>query len=220
MVATDHGQPHPLESTVILRVQVEEPIAQLLPNGVLLNVLWLTDDATARVPENLIIGYVLARISIEGKIEAKSLSLIGSSSLCLKQTDSAVVYLLIVCGELDREIQPFYRLNIVLRNVNDDVIIDHPLHVDLIDLNDNAPQWNKTKYRIVWNWHRFGSKNINQNNIKNDIRLLAKDLDEKENGKIRYSIQDTSYFTIDSEFGLLSMVDDVLFFYFKRKQFI
>lgn len=207
VTATDHGKPHSLESTVILRIEIEEPIEELNANGLILNVLWLTEDATAQFPENLIIGYVLARISIDGHTETKSLSLVGSNSLCLKQTDSLRVYLLIVCGPLDREIQSFYRLNLILRNINDEVLIDHPLHVDLIDRNDNAPQWNQSSYRILWNWHRF-EDNV-QNNIKNNVRLLAKDLDIKENGKIRYSIQDTSYFTINSELGILSMVDDV-----------
>lgn len=83
------------------------------------------------------------------------------------------------------------------------MLIDHPIHIDLIDQNDNTPRWNQTDYRIQWQWHRF------QGASPEIIRLLATDADEKENGRIRYTIRDTADFHIDPELGILSIADEV-----------
>lgn len=78
IAATDHGQPHPQESSVLLTVTVggggdiddgdgqgssqeEQPWT--------LNVVWLTEDATENAEENLPPGYVLARVAVEGRMK-------------------------------------------------------------------------------------------------------------------------------------------------------
>ncbi len=90
-------------------------------------------------------------------VQAHRLSLHGNgeSLLCLKETDSPLVYLMIVGGHLDRETQgDFLSVNLVLRNRHDEVLLDHPLHLTLLDVNDNAPRWNQSVFHLQWRWHR------------------------------------------------------------------
>lgn len=115
---------------------------------------------------------------------------------------------MIVCGPLDRERISFYRLNLILRNNSQEVIFDHPIHLDIIDVNDNSPVWNQTHYHIAWNWHR---KHNAFKKVNNDIRLIASDADERENARLRYSIQGTNLFSIDHELGFLTITDQVFF---------
>jgi hypothetical protein len=39
----------------------------------------------------------------------------------------------------------------VLRQAGDQaILLDHPLHVDLLDENDNPPRWNQSRYELRW----------------------------------------------------------------------
>ncbi|KAI1704089.1 cadherin domain-containing protein [Ditylenchus destructor] len=206
--AVDGGLPQPLESTALLTIQVDDPDEHGHGHGsIWLEVVWLTDDASARAQENLPVGYVLARVAVHGATNQEtSLSLSGCDSICIKQTDSPAVYLLIVCGHLDRERHPSYRLNLMVRNSkSDDVLLDHPLHMDLLDVNDNAPEWNQTQWKFTWHYRPGQVDGSVYVKDENHIRLVAKDSDERENGRVRYFVQDTSLFTIDQDTGDLTM---------------
>uniref|UniRef100_A0A183VC19 Cadherin domain-containing protein n=1 Tax=Toxocara canis TaxID=6265 RepID=A0A183VC19_TOXCA len=60
VIASDQGLPQPLESTAFLSVTVEKS-NELRPQ---FDIVWLTDNGTPQIYENLTIGYVLARISV------------------------------------------------------------------------------------------------------------------------------------------------------------
>jgi DhnA family fructose-bisphosphate aldolase class Ia len=62
VLASDHGTPQPLESTAFLTIHVEN-VAKASATGV--NVVWLTDDGLPSLWENLTLGYVVARASVE-----------------------------------------------------------------------------------------------------------------------------------------------------------
>uniref|UniRef100_A0A915EV96 Cadherin domain-containing protein n=1 Tax=Ditylenchus dipsaci TaxID=166011 RepID=A0A915EV96_9BILA len=199
----DHGLPHPLESTALVTIAVDWPIQ---PTSNWLNIVWLTEDASAKVPENLVIGYVLARISIQGLDHpAKSLSISGSEAFLPQTNRLSSGYLLIVCAELDREKHSSYKLSLVVRNSQEEVVLDHPVQVELSDVNDNRPEWNQTHLRFVWNWQHGENSQLAGNN---HIRLVAKDADEGENGRVRYWLEDTNWFTIDPELGVLLLVEE------------
>lgn len=91
-------------------------------------------------------------ISLHQSISRMKLSLNGSSlSLCLKETDSPAIYLLMVCGAFDRETKASYRLLFTLSDSNKQQVFQHPVHVDIEDLNDNAPEWSQPLYKLTFN---------------------------------------------------------------------
>lgn len=61
IIASDQGLPQPLESTAFLSITVEKS-TELRPQ---FDIVWLTDNGTPEIYENLTIGYVLARISVQ-----------------------------------------------------------------------------------------------------------------------------------------------------------
>ena len=61
IIASDHGVPQTLESTAFLTVIISknaEPTPQF-------DIIWLTDTGGPEVLENVTLGYVLARISVQ-----------------------------------------------------------------------------------------------------------------------------------------------------------
>uniref|UniRef100_A0A7E4W680 Cadherin domain-containing protein n=2 Tax=Panagrellus redivivus TaxID=6233 RepID=A0A7E4W680_PANRE len=198
VIASDHGVPQALESTVFLTVHVQSNAAAGSAND--LNIVWLTEDGSATVLESLPLGYVLARASVKAEAD-EELTLVGTSSLCIKQTDSPTVYLVLVCGPLDREATPELHLKFVLK-ADDKVILDHPLIVHLADVNDNPPQWNRTEYKITLNRNSDGR-------FRSVYRFLATDSDFGENARIHYSLFETDIFSIDSETGVLTVQKDI-----------
>uniref|UniRef100_A0AC34RJB8 Cadherin domain-containing protein n=1 Tax=Panagrolaimus sp. JU765 TaxID=591449 RepID=A0AC34RJB8_9BILA len=198
VVATDHGVPQALESNVFLTVNVQNPNTGAARNDI--SLLWLTEDGSPKLSEGLPLGYVLARLSIRGHGSAR-LSLLGSESLCLKQTDSPSVYLVLVCGPLDREASPEIHLRFTLKNENDDILLDHPVIVELLDVNDCPPQWNQSEFRLIFNRHADFQQHA--------YRLVATDQDFGENARIVYSISGTDLFQIDSETGLITAKEEL-----------
>ncbi|EFO14597.1 hypothetical protein LOAG_13920, partial [Loa loa] len=61
IVASDHGLPQPLESTTFLTITVEKSDQPKL----LFDIFWLTDSNKPEVYENITIGYVIARITVQ-----------------------------------------------------------------------------------------------------------------------------------------------------------
>lgn len=143
----------------------------------------------------------------------------SSSAICLKPTDSQLIYLLIVCGVLDYEAQSEYQITLIVRNEEaaerdetDQIILQHPLTLEIIDINDNAPKWNQTKFKLKWHLSEVEGNVVLEDG--NYHRLVAEDPDSGENGRIRYSINGTSLFKIDAETGLLSLNENEVNFIF------
>jgi hypothetical protein len=56
-----------------------------------------------------------------------------------------------VCGTLDRELHAYYRLQFTLTDQNGQQVFQHPVHVEVGDLNDWAPEWSQPLYRFLFN---------------------------------------------------------------------
>ncbi|KAL3076758.1 hypothetical protein niasHS_011495 [Heterodera schachtii] len=251
ITARDQGVPNALESSTTVEVFVDgkSDVLDGTLNAVSLSVIWLTDDGSGEnVPEGLPLGYVLARIAIERPFSifgadgiAKdqqthftdnlNLSLLGAQSMvCLRETDTEHIYLLIICGPFDREQMPTLHMDLLVRNLSD-VLLDHPLRLTLLDINDNAPRWNQTQFQFQWTLGIYEfNENPNDNfdddigftsnefvnthgigtNYVNYIRLVATDADAGENGRIRYSLIGTDVFNIEPEQGILLIDEDKL----------
>lgn len=136
-------------------------------------------------------------------VQPRRLSLHGpaESSVCLKETDSPLVYLMIVCGPLDREEHTSLQINLMLRNSQNEVLFDHPVYMNLIDVNDNTPQWNQTEFHLQWKWHRMGRSAVG-GGADPQFRLLAWDPDEGDNGRVRYSVVNVDNSTAATQFGI------------------
>lgn len=95
--------------------------------------------------------------------------MLGSSgSLCLNDSATsglmaAGVALLYVCGPLDREAASAssssssnvygggLQFSLVVRGgAGAEVLLDHPLHLELLDENDNAPRFQNQSYELRW----------------------------------------------------------------------
>ena len=64
IIASDHGVPQALESTVFLTINIQNPNAGGTRNDI--SLVWLTEDGSPKISESLTLGYVLARVSVRG----------------------------------------------------------------------------------------------------------------------------------------------------------
>ncbi|VDM26503.1 unnamed protein product [Toxocara canis] len=119
----------------------------------------------------------------------------GCESICMKQTDSSNVYLLIVCGVFDRELKNSYNLLFLLSS-DDKVILEHPVHLEILDVNDNPPRFEHSLIRVTFN------RSADQFDVP---RIVATDADHEGNARIRYSILDTNVFSIEPDTGILRL---------------
>jgi hypothetical protein len=63
-----------------------------------------------------------------------------------------------VCGKFDRELQASYRLLFTLTDSNNQQLFQHPVHIDIEDLNDNAPEWSQPLFKLTFN-RSYGESN-------------------------------------------------------------
>ncbi|KAI1703319.1 plasma membrane calcium-transporting ATPase 3 [Ditylenchus destructor] len=55
-----------------------------------------------------------------------------------------------------------------------DVLLDHPLHMDLLDVNDNAPEWNQTQWKFTWHY-RPGQFDCDAESPEVRFKVVAED---------------------------------------------
>uniref|UniRef100_A0A0K0E3G1 Cadherin n=1 Tax=Strongyloides stercoralis TaxID=6248 RepID=A0A0K0E3G1_STRER len=195
VLAQDHGLPQKLESTVPVKVEVNHDSKAFETT---LDIVWLTETGLPKLNENTIIGYIFGRISVKDMSTSHTLSLSGSESICLRQSDKSSVFLLVVCGILDREIKSSYLLKFIYKNIKTgEIIFDHPIHFIILDENDNSPSFRQKNYIIKLN-----------EEVDEIPPILAKDIDEGENGKISYSLIGSDYFKINPETGVIQKIKD------------
>ncbi|CAJ0941885.1 unnamed protein product, partial [Mesorhabditis belari] len=179
VIASDHGMP-PQESSVVVSVTVEGGSSRA-PS---LDVLWLTDHTEPRLLENATLGSIVARVNVTNYDQQHGgLELSGCTSLCLQQSQHPFVYLLIICGLLDRETTSTYHLKFVLKK-GKDVILEHPVVLTIEDVNDNSPQWTNKNYHLILN-----------------RTLSFTDVDAGNNGRLHYWIEGTDVIGIDEDTG-------------------
>ncbi|KIH58148.1 hypothetical protein ANCDUO_11652, partial [Ancylostoma duodenale] len=146
-------------------------------------------------------------------------TLTGCPSLCLRQSQSPSVYLLLACGLFDRESSPEYHLKFSLRR-GSELVLEHPVlltignvspfrfgttlpyfYLSAGDINDNAPKWPHSHVHITLNRSIAISDQTTS--------LTAEDPDQGVNGRIRYSILDSDVITIDPDTGRLTPLREV-----------
>ncbi|KAK6741934.1 hypothetical protein RB195_009672 [Necator americanus] len=188
-VAYDGGVPS-LETTAIVTITVQG--TSLTAPAV--DIIWLTDTATAHLLENITLGTIVARLSLNEEQKDTIVTLVGCPSLCLRQSQSPSVYLLLACGLFDRESSPEYHLKFSLRR-GKELVLEHPVLLTIGDINDNSPTWSHSHMHITLNRSIAISDQTSS--------LTAVDPDQGINGRIRYSILDSDIISIDPDTGRL-----------------
>ncbi|XP_018320915.1 protein dachsous [Agrilus planipennis] len=202
VVARDHGL-QPLETTTFVSIKVTD----VNDNQPIINVIFLSDDATPKISESAQPGEFVARISVhdpDSKTEYSNMNVTlngGEGHFGLTTRDN-IIYLMIVSLPLDRESQPNYTLSVIATDTG-----KPPLHASktinlmVTDINDNAPEFEqKIYYANVMEVSDPGTS---------VIQVIAHDKDEGNNSAISYSLEEnqenhSSWFQIDSKSGLVT----------------
>ncbi|VIO90129.1 Cadherin domain containing protein [Brugia malayi] len=191
IVANDHGLPQPLESTTFLTITIEKSNQSKIN----FDIIWLTDNNQPEIYENITVGYVIARITVQNAPQKSELFVNGCDALCIKETDSLDVYLVIACGSFDREQKSKYNLLFTMKS-HGKQLLEIPVFLEILDVNDNAPKFDKSPIHVIFNQSTTQFKLI---------RIHATDLDSGKNGRINYSLSGTNQFKIESDTGILSI---------------
>ncbi|KAB0799258.1 hypothetical protein PPYR_07138 [Photinus pyralis] len=206
IAATDNGFP-PKQTTRILRVE----ILDLNDN----RPTFTSSSLIFKVREDVPVGHIVGTVA-SSDVSDRANTIPGSSgghvmytltSLTSDQTTDAFdidrsIGSLIVARELDRERQSEYRLEV---RALDTSAINNPqssavtVRLDIIDVNDNPPQWPQDPITIlIAEDAEVGTTVYN---------FTATDKDFKTNGELRYSLlnrrSDSKLFNIDSLTGAL-----------------
>lgn len=201
VVARDHGE-QTLETTAFVSISV----TNVNDNQPIINVIFLSDDATPKISESAEPGEFVARISVndpDSKTEYSNVnvSLIGDGHFGLTTRDS-IIYLVIISLPLDREVQPNYTLSIVATDQgNPPLHASKTIYLKVTDCNDNAPEFEKEIYH--------GNVMEVADPGTSVLQVAAIDRDEGNNSVITYSILDTpnthsQWFQIDQNTGLIT----------------
>lgn len=202
VVATDNGE-QPLETTAFVSIRVTD----VNDNQPTINVIFLSDDATPKISESAQPGEFVARISVndpDSRTEYSNVnvSLSGGDGHFGLTTRDNIIYLVIVSLPLDREIQPNYTLNVVATDQgNPPLHASKTIHLKVIDINDNAPEFEKEVYYA--NVMEVADPGTSV------LQVIAVDRDEGNNSAIIYSLLDTpdthsQWFRIDQHTGLVT----------------
>ncbi|XP_055296378.1 protein dachsous [Sitodiplosis mosellana] len=202
VVARDHGE-QPLETTAFVSISV----TNVNDNQPIINVIFLSDDATPKISEDAQPGEFVARISVndpDSKTEYSNVnvSLIGGDGHFGLTTRDSIIYLVIISLPLDREVQPNYTLSIVATDQgNPPLHASKTIYLKVTDCNDNAPEFEKEIYHA--NVMEVADPGTSV------LQVAAIDRDEGNNSVITYSILDTpnthsDWFQIDQNTGLIT----------------
>ncbi|GMR42912.1 hypothetical protein PMAYCL1PPCAC_13107, partial [Pristionchus mayeri] len=190
VVAADGGSP-PLEGTAFVNVNVQ-PSEEIVNH---FDIVWLTEHAEAILDENITLGSIVARLSVSPPDPRIHLEMSGCVSLCIRETDTLHVYLLSVCAPFDRETTSEYQLMFSLKR-EQTTVLDHPITLQIRDVNDNAPVWAAPSVTIHLNRSRDDA-----------VDLSATDADAGDNARISYSIEGSNAVIIDPESGRVRLAD-------------
>lgn len=202
VVARDHGE-QPLETTAFVSIRVTD----VNDNQPIINVIFLSDDATPKISESAQPGEFVARISVndpDSKTEYANVnvSLGGGDGHFGLTTRDNIIYLVIISLPLDREVQPNYTLSIVATDQgNPPLHASKTIYLKVTDINDNAPEFEKEIYHA--NVMEVADPGTSV------IQVVAIDRDEGNNSAVTYSLLDTpdthsQWFQVDQHTGLIT----------------
>lgn len=202
VVARDNGV-QPLETTTFVSIRVTD----VNDNQPVINVIFLSDDATPKISESAQPGEFVARISVndpDSKTEYSNVNVTlngGDGHFGLTTRDN-IIYLVIVSLPLDREVQPNYTLDVIATDTgNPPLHASKTIYLRVTDINDNVPQFEHEVYHA--NVMEVADPGTSV------IQVVAIDRDEGNNSAIIYSLIDTpdthsQWFQIDANSGLIT----------------
>lgn len=202
VVAKDNGI-QPLETTTFVSIRVTD----VNDNQPIINVIFLSEDATPKISESAQPGEFVARISVndpDSKTEYSNVNVTlkgGDGHFGLTTRDN-IIYLMIVSLPLDREIQPNYTLNVIATDTgNPPLHASKTIYLRVTDINDNEPVFEQEIYHA--NVMEVADPGTSV------IQVVAIDRDEGNNSDVIYTLQDTpsthsQWFQIDAHSGLIT----------------
>lgn len=202
VVAKDNGV-QPLETTIFATIRVTD----VNDNQPIINVIFLSDDATPKISESAQPGEFVARISVndpDSKTEYSNVNVTldgGDGHFGLTTRDN-IIYLVIVSLPLDRETQSNFTLKVIATDTgNPPLHASKTIYLRVTDINDNEPVFEQEVYHAnVMEVAEPGTS---------VIQVVAIDRDEGNNSAIIYSLLDTpnthsEWFRIDAHSGLIT----------------
>jgi protocadherin-16/23 len=202
IVARDCGA-QPLEANVFVSVRVND----INDNRPAIAVIFLSDDATPKISEGAQPGEFVARISVSdpdsrATYSNATVTLSGGDGRFGLTTRDDIVYVVLVERPLDREEKSSYELSIEATDTGIPPLrAMSMLRILVTDINDNAPQFLKKNYEAhVLETSEPGTS---------VLRVSAKDADEGTNAQLRYSLINSTLFTIDENSGLITTIKHV-----------
>ncbi|KAH0552709.1 hypothetical protein KQX54_014282 [Cotesia glomerata] len=202
IVARDLGA-QPLEASAFLSVYVTD----VNDNQPTITVIFLSDDATPKISESAQPGEFVARISVSDpdsrtEYSDAKVSLVGGENHFGLTTRDNIRYLVVVERPLDREEQPVYDLAVEATDAGTPPLrAVRTFRLLVTDVNDNAPAFEQELYEA----HLLEASEPGTAVIK----VKATDVDEGVNSVIKYSLKNTTWFSIDKDTGLISTVTHV-----------
>ncbi|XP_063697447.1 protein dachsous [Culicoides brevitarsis] len=202
IVAKDNGD-LPLETTAFVTIRV----LNINDNQPVIDVIFLSDDATPKISEDAQPGEFVARISVNDpdsktKYSNVNVSLSGGEGHFGLTTRDNIIYLMIVSLPLDRELKANYTLNVVATDTGAPPLhASKTIYLRITDINDNPPLFEKQIYHA--NIMEVADPGTSV------IQVTAIDKDEGNNSVISYSLRDTpethsQWFQIDKFSGLIT----------------
>lgn len=202
IVAKDHGM-QPLETTAFVSIKVTD----VNDNQPIINVIFLSDDATPKISESAQPGEFVARISVHDpdlKTDYSNINVTlngGDGHFGLTTRDN-IIYLVIVSLPLDREMKANYTLNVVATDTGTPPLhASRTINLQVTDINDNAPEFEEDVYYA--NVMEISDPGTSV------VQVFANDKDEGNNSLITYSILESpdshsGWFQIDPHRGLVT----------------
>ncbi|KAL7304924.1 hypothetical protein TKK_0002722 [Trichogramma kaykai] len=198
VVARDLGA-QPLEASTFVTIFVVD----VNDNEPVINVHFLSDDASPKVSENAPPGELVARISIsdpdsQHEYLNATVNLTGGENHFGLVTHENTLYLVVEDQLLDREAKSRYELVVeAIDSGQPPLKASKSFQLLVSDENDNAPEFD----RLVYECDLLASAETGSPLVS----VQARDPDEELNGQVRYSILgNSSWFEINEETGLIT----------------
>lgn len=206
IVAKDQGSPS-LETNAIISINVTDSSNALKPYSDL-NITFLVPGFEPLIAEDTKIGSIIAIIKpIDPKSIISNISLIMDGDGTFKINTGAQNHsYLTLKRELDRESRDNYSLLIGWNDQTSSKLKTTLVPLAISDVNDNVPEFSQQIYEA----------NVQENaaHATSVIKITAKDADQGDNARVRYSMtssskndvtnDDDDWLEIDSDTGLVS----------------
>ncbi|XP_076655070.1 dachsous cadherin-related 1 [Halictus rubicundus] len=202
IVARDCGA-QPLEASAFLSVNVTD----VNDNQPAITVIFLSDDATPKISESAQPGEFVARISVSDpdsrtEYSNATVTLTGGEGHFGLATRDNSIDLVVVERPLDREEKPIYDLSVEATDAGTPPLrAVRTFRLLVTDVNDNAPKFEQERYEAhLLEASEPGTPVLN---------VTATDLDEGANSAVKYSLINSTWFTIDENSGLITTITHV-----------